>query len=74
MHMRMWERERGMGEEGGSDCVIILKVSQDTGTVSQKLRMKRRRRRRMRKWLEGEWVDVEWGLDTGSKGCWDRTC
>lgn len=46
------ERERRGG--GGAGCVIILKVSQDTGTVSQRLRMKGRR---MRRGLVGEWVD-----------------
>lgn len=51
------QKEKEIGEEGGGGgggCVIILKVSQDTGSVSQRLRMKRKR---MRKGLEGEWVD-----------------
>lgn len=61
------------GGGGGGGCVIILKVSQDTGTVSQRLRMKGRR---MRKGLEGEWVDGGWtpgaGVGGGGRTCW--TC
>lgn len=62
MHMCMCERkkEREGGREGGGGCVIILKVSQDTGTVSQRLRM--------RKVLEGEWVEGGGWMGVGHWG------
>lgn len=65
------QKEGEIGEEGGGGCVIILKVSQDTGSVSQRLRMKRKR---MRKGLEGEWVDGGWTPGARVEGGGGRMC
>ena len=48
--------------------MIILKVSQDTGTVSQRLVGMKRRRMRKKGVGGGEWVDGGWGLDTSGGG------
>lgn len=53
---------------GGGSCVIILKVSQDTGTVSQRLGMKRRRMRKRDGGVSGWWMGVGyrwWWLGRG---------
>lgn len=59
------------GGGGGGSCVIILKVSQDTGTVSQRLGMKRRRMRKRDGGVSGWWMGVGyrwWWLGRGGGG------